>query len=183
MLFQFLCWTASIHQYLWFGSCTITTYFLSRSPLPGFNERKSEHHPLGNTHFIGLGLRWKRQKKSVNAVLTSSSSHQEQFQLAWSPGDPEIPMTPSPILISPDYCLCGHGYTLCCSWLSPLWGLGISLTEHGSHTWGSQFGQSAAKFPQSLLHWQWFLWKADIWLDGLIWPSILLLVVVSCTWL
>ena len=181
MLFQFLCWTAALPQYLWFGSCSITTYFLPRSPLPGFNERKGEHYPLGNTHFIGLGLRWKSHKRSVDAVLTSSSPQREQFQFAWSPREPRE---------------ANNSFThLDLSWLLPSWwwgyfvlllafhSVGLSMAEHGLHTWGSQFGMSAAKFPQSLLHWQWFLWKADVWLDGLIWRSVLLLVVVSCTWL
>lgn len=163
MLFQFSCWTAALPQYLWFGSCSITTDFLPCSPLPGFNERKGEHHPLGNAHFIGLGLRWKSHKRTVDAVLTFSSPQQKQSQFAWSPREPNDFFT--------------H---LDLSWLLPLWwrgrfvlllafhNVGFSLSEHSSCACGSQFGMSAAKFPQSLLHWQWFLWKADVWLDGLI---------------
>lgn len=183
MLSQFSCWTAALPPYLWFGSCSITTYFLPLSPLPGFNERKGEHHPLGNTHFIGLGLRWKSHKRSVDAVLTSSFPQREQFQFAWSPREPR---GASNSFTHPSWSLPTTAFMVMGILRVALGfpqSVGLSQAEPGSHACGSQFGTSAAKFPQSLLHWQWFLWKADVWLDGLIQHSILLLVVVSCTWL
>lgn len=122
MLFQFSCWTAALLQYLWFASCSIATYFLPHSPLPGFNERKGEHHPWEILILLVWGWAERATREVWMLCLHPDPHSRNNFSLPGAPGGPEEPMTPSPILISPAYCLHGDGDTLCCSWLSTVWG-------------------------------------------------------------